>query len=114
MSKTSVQVTVSAPRGIAFSRLHAHLLDSGAIEAAKESTADEPRSLSYDLRLRDGTTQVTTLELTPSGAGCLLTLSIDLDHEAQPEDRGWITPKRLGEQHRTLANIFARIASGTA
>jgi hypothetical protein len=114
MSKTSVQVAVSAEQGLAFTRLHGHLIESGAIAAASASTVDEPRSLSYNLRLRDGTTQVTTLELTPAAEGCLLTMSVDLDHEATPEVGGWLTPEQLAGQHRSLAHVFARIASGTA
>jgi len=114
MSKTSVQVSVSAEQGLAYTRLHDHLVDSGAIAAASLSTMDEPHSLSYNLRLRDGTTQVTTLELTPAAEGCLLTMSVDLDHEATPEAGGWLTPEQLEGQHRSLAQIFARIASGTA
>ena len=114
MSKTSVQVAVSAEQGVAFTRLHDHLLETGALAAASSSAMDEPRSLVYTLRLRDGTTQVTTLELTHAGEGCLLTMSVDLEHQAEGKDTKWITPKQLDEQHRTLAGIFARIASGNA
>ena len=114
MSKTSVQVAVSAKQGVAFARLHDHLIESGAIGAASASTMDEPRSLAYNLRLRDGTTQVTTLELTPAAEGCLLTMSVELDHEAAPAGGGWLTPKQIADQHKTLAAIFAGIANGTA
>ena len=114
MSKTTVQVAVSAEQGVAFTRLHDHLVESGAFAAASASTVDEPRSLTYNLRLRDGTTQVTTLELTPAAQGCLLTMSVELDHEATPTGGGWLTPKQLKQQHQTLAEIFARIANGAA
>src|ERR1035437_3156289 len=114
MSKTSVQVAVSAEQGLPFPRPPGHLRESGAIAAASASTVDEPRSLGYSLQLRDGTTQVTSLELTPAAEGCLLTMSVDLDHEATPEAGGWLTPEQLEGQHRSLAQIFARIASGTA
>ena len=114
MSKTSVQVAVSAEQTVAFTRLHGHLIESGAIAAAAASTVDEPRSLGYSLQLRDGTTQVTSLELTPAAEGCLLTLSVDLKHQGERQDKVWLTPKQLEEQHRTLAGMFARIASGTA
>lgn len=113
MSKTSVQVTVFAEQEVAFARLRGHLLEIGAIGAATASTLDEPRSLSYTLRLRDGTTQVTILELTPDGAGCLLTMSVELEHQAERKDRKWFTPEQLEGQHGTLAEAFARIASGT-
>lgn len=114
MSKSSVQVAVSAEQGVAFTRLHRHLVDSGAIAAASSSTVDEPRSLAYALQLRDGTTQVTSLEFTPAAEGCVLTLSVVLEHQGERQDRVWLTPKQLEEQHRTLAGMFARIASGTA
>jgi hypothetical protein len=114
MSKTSVQVAVSAEQGLAFTRLHDHLVESGALGAASASTVDEPRLLTYDLRLKDGTTQVTTLELTPATEGCVLAMSVELDHESMPEAGGWLTPKQIAEQHKTLAEIFSRIASGTA
>jgi len=114
MSKTSVQVSVSAEQGVAFTRLHTHLVESGAFAAASAPTVDEPRSLTYNLRLKDATTQVTTLELAPASEGCVLTMSVELDHAAMPEAGGWLTPKQIAEQHRTLAEIFARIASGTA
>ena len=114
MSKTSVQVAVSAQQEVAFTRLHGHLVDSGAIAAASGSTVDEPRSLAYSLQLRDGTTQVTSLELTPAVEGCVLTMSVDLEHQGERQDKAWLTPKQLEEQHRTLAGMFARIASGTA
>ena len=114
MSKTTVQVAVSAKQGVAFTRLHDHLIESGAFGAASASTVDEPHLLTYNLRLRDGTTQVTTLELTPAAEGCLLTMSVELDHEATPTGGGWLTPKQIADQHKTLAEIFAGIANGTA
>ena len=114
MSKTSVQVAVSAEQGVAFTRMHNHLVETGALASASASTMDEPRSLAYTLRLRDGTTQVTTLELTHGGDECLLTMSVDLEHQAEGKDKKWITPEQLEKQHTTLAGIFARIASGTA
>lgn len=114
MSKTSVQVAVSAEQAVAFTRLHEHLLGIGALAAATASSVDEPRSLAYSLRLRDGTTQVTSLELMPAAEGCLLTMSVDLEHQAERKDEKWIPPNQLAEQHKTLAGMFARIASGTA
>lgn len=113
MSKTSVQVTVFAEQEEAFARLRGHLLEIGALAAATASTLDEPRSISYTLPLRDGTTQTTVLELTPDGAGCLLTVSVDLEHQAERKDKKWFSPEQLEGQHGTLAQAFARIASGT-
>jgi hypothetical protein len=114
MSKTSVQVAVSAEQGLAFTRLHDHLIQSGAFAAASATTVDEPRCLAYSLQLKDGTTQVTTLELTPAAEGCLLAMSVELNHEGAPAGGAWLTPKQLEQQHKTLAEIFARIANGGA
>ena len=114
MPKTSVQVAGSAEQGVAFTRLHDHLVQRGALAAASASTVGEPRSLAYSLQLKDGTTQVTTLELTPAVEGCLLAMSVELDNEVAPAGGAWLTPKQLEPQHKTLAEIFARIASGAA
>ena len=112
MSTPTVEVDVAAEQAVAFRRLHAHLVDSGALAAAAESTVDEPRTLSYRIRLRDGTSQVTTLELRPTPDGCRLAMSVALEHDAVRKDSAWLTPEQLGPQHKVLANAFAGIASG--
>lgn len=105
MSKTSV--TVLADQTVAFARLRDHLVESGAIAAAANSTLEAPHLISYSLRLRDGTTQTTRLQLTRVVKGCLLTVSVDLQHEADPGNSGWLTPKELEKQHQALAKSFA-------
>lgn len=114
MSRSSVQVPVAAGQREAFTRLRRHLDQTGTLAAAAAFSVDEPRAISYGLRLRGATSQVTTLELTPVGAECLLTLSVDLEHgDTGHADRGWLPAAQLEAQYRVLALSFAHIADGS-
>lgn len=110
MSKTSMTLEVEQP--LAFARLRDHLVQSGAIAAAATSTVEEPRLISYSLRLRDGTTQTTSLQLTRIVKGCLLTVAVDLEHPDQAAKPAWLTSTELEKQHQALTKSFAGIASG--
>lgn len=114
MSITSV--TVRAKQAEAFTRLRDHLADSGTLAASTVSTVDAPHLLSYSLRLRDGTTQTTCLQLTPLVRGCLLTVSVDLEHDDQVDQSSvdWLPLTQLEKQHAVLARSFAGIAAGGA